>query len=84
MMAALSGAPDDTTGLPCEFLGVKGCSFPPDLRPFGCTTYLCPFMYRLLDRRTLARMKRLVRELEDRHAELMSRIHRRTSEQAEE
>ena len=57
--------------LPCEFLGERGCTFPNDLRPFGCTTYICKYMYASLDRPTLTRIKRLVRELEEKHAVLM-------------
>jgi hypothetical protein len=26
---------------PCEYLHQGRCTFPDDLRPFGCTTYLC-------------------------------------------
>lgn len=61
-------------GLPCEFLGPAGCGFPPDLRPFGCTTYLCRYMYARLDRPALTRIKRLVRELEERHRTLMHAV----------
>lgn len=57
--------------LPCEYLGEKGCTFPTDLRPFGCTTYICKYMYARLDRPTLTRLKRLVRELDDKHAVLL-------------
>jgi Fe-S-cluster containining protein len=52
---------------PCEFLGERGCTFPADLRPFGCTAYLCRYMHEKLDRPTLTRVRRLVRELEENH-----------------
>ncbi len=58
---------NDSEALSCEYLGEKGCTFPTDLRPFGCTAYICKYMYARLDRKELARIKRLVRELEDRH-----------------
>ncbi|MCS6775581.1 MAG: hypothetical protein RMJ43_06510 [Chloroherpetonaceae bacterium] len=61
----------DTPDLPCEFLGPRGCTFPPDLRPFGCTTYICQHMYARLPRRELARIKRLVRTLEHQHVALL-------------
>ena len=64
---------EDETGdaLPCEFLGETGCSFPADLRPFGCTTYICKYMYTKMDRQTLTRVKRSVRELEEAHRSLL-------------
>lgn len=57
--------------LPCEYLGEHGCAFPPDLRPFGCTAYICKYMYERLDRPTLTRIKRLSRELEEKHTILL-------------
>lgn len=57
--------------LPCEYLSERGCTFPTDLRPFGCTTYICTYMYARLDRQSLTRIKRLVRELEQKHAVLL-------------
>lgn len=57
----------EENGMPCEYLGERGCTFPSDLRPFGCTAYICRYMYERLDRPTLARIKRLVRELESKH-----------------
>lgn len=65
---------DLNASLPCEFLGTRGCTFPHDLRPLGCTTYICPYMIASMDRTNLTRVKRLVRELEDRHMELMSTL----------
>lgn len=56
---------------PCQFLAERGCTFPTDLRPFGCTAYICRPMYAHLDRATLTRIKRLVRELEERHLLLL-------------
>ena len=49
---------------PCEFLGEDGCSFPSDLRPLGCTTYVCKFMERDLSNRELREIKSLARKLE--------------------
>lgn len=60
--------------LPCEFLGPQGCTFPPDLRPFGCTAYICQHMYAQLPRRELARIKRLVRTLQHQHVALLRAI----------
>ncbi len=73
---ALTGEVHADEGLPCEHLGPGGCTFPPDLRPFGCTAYICPIMYERLDRKALGRIKRLVRELERRHETLLSALHR--------
>lgn len=55
----------------CEFLVNGRCSFPDDLRPFGCATYLCQPMYAHLPDETLRRLRRLSRQLEDAHTALM-------------
>jgi hypothetical protein len=68
---------DTIAPTPCEHLGEKGCTFPADSRPFGCTTYVCPYMYRHLDRKTLSRIRRNVRELERRYHTLLEYLHRR-------
>jgi hypothetical protein len=75
---ALAGEMEGAENPPCEHLGEKGCSFPADLRPFGCTAYICPIMHQRLDKKTLARMRRLVRELERVHQALMAYVHRRS------
>lgn len=68
---ALSNPPESAeaseAATPCEYLSERGCVFPNDLRPFGCTTYICTYMYAKLDRQTLTRVKRLARELEQKH-----------------
>lgn len=74
---ALSSAFEQVENPPCEHLGERGCTFPKDLRPFGCTAYICPIMHRELDKKTLGRMKRLAKELTAAHDELMATIHRR-------
>ena len=61
-------------GGPCEHLGPAGCSFPDDLRPFGCTAWICPIMHDRMDRRTLSRVRRLVRDLDRAHAALQSAV----------
>lgn len=74
---SLTGELDAFVPTPCEHLGEKGCTFPADLRPFGCTAYVCPYMYRSLDRKTLSRIRRNVRELERRYHALLEYLHRR-------
>ena len=61
----------EPTALPCDYLGAGGCTFPEDLRPFGCTAYICRYMRERMDRPTLTRIKRLARELEDHHDALL-------------
>lgn len=61
----------ETESPPCEYLGERGCTFPDDLRPYGCTAYICQYMYARLDRKTLARIKRLNRDLADKHTILL-------------
>ncbi len=59
---------ENASAPPCHYLAERGCTFPNDLRPFGCTTFICRYMYAEMDRATLTRLKRLVRELKERHA----------------
>lgn len=61
----------EETARPCEYLHQGRCTFPNDLRPFGCTTYLCGPMYRHLSDETLRRLRRLLRQLEDAHVALL-------------
>ena len=73
--ALLEGVDDQKPAPPCDFLGEKGCTFPADLHPFGCTVWICPPMYEKMDRKTLSRVKRLVHELTNCHDRLISVIH---------
>ena len=65
---------ESATGEPCEYLGHAGCTFPGDLRPFGCATYVCRYMYASLSRDELTRIKRLIRELEQKRAVLVRNV----------
>lgn len=65
---------DDAEAPPCDFLGAKGCTFPDDLRPYGCTAWVCRYMYEQLDRRAVTRVRRLLRDLERAHDTLMRSI----------
>ena len=58
----------------CEFLHKGRCTFPDDLRPFGCTIFVCKPMYRHLPDDTLRRIRRLVRQLDDAHIALLSSL----------
>ncbi len=55
----------------CEYLHRGRCTFPDDLRPFGCTTFLCGPMYANLPDETLRRLRRLIRQLDDAHTDLL-------------
>lgn len=55
----------------CDYLHQGRCTFPDDLRPFGCTMYLCGPMYENLPDETLRRLRRLLRQLEDAHTDLL-------------
>jgi hypothetical protein len=55
----------------CDYLHEGRCTFPDDLRPFGCTTYLCGPMYDHLPDETLRRLRRLLRQLGDAHAAVL-------------
>ena len=75
MASALYDPPETAEAEPedlaCEYLGETGCTFPSDLRPFGCTTYICRYMHERLDRPALTRIKRLVRDLDGHHRILL-------------
>lgn len=74
-LSPLPMAPDDEDG-PCEMLASNRCSFPDDLRPFGCTAYICDPMFERMEEADLRRLKRLVRLLSQAHERLMRAIDR--------
>ncbi len=49
----------------CDYLTPGGCSFPQDMRPFGCVTYVCRYMHADMNKQTLTKIKRLSKLLED-------------------
>ena len=75
----LNGDPDSLPRERCDHLGETGCTFPRDLRPFGCTTYICPIMYAELDRKSITNVKKAVRELERAHDTLTEVLGKRGS-----
>ncbi|MEP6756741.1 MAG: hypothetical protein ABJA67_14645 [Chthonomonadales bacterium] len=75
----LNGDPDSQPRIPCDHLGEGGCTFPRDLRPFGCTTYICPIMYAELDRKSITNVKKAVRELTRAHDVLTEALGKRSS-----
>ena len=78
LFEALNSPPEtgegELSGAPCDFLATSGCTFPNDLRPFGCTTFICKYMYADMDRATLKKVKRLTRELDEKHALLIRNL----------
>ena len=64
----------ELAGTPCDFLATSGCTFPNDLRPFGCTTFICKYMYEDMDRATLKKVKRLTKDLEEKHTILVRNL----------
>ena len=67
----LSPSSDDPVLEPCEYLHIGRCTFPDDLRPYGCTAFLCGPMYAHLPEETLRRLRRLIRQLEDAHTSVL-------------
>ncbi len=59
----------------CEYLSAGRCTFPDDLRPFGCTLYVCGPMDAHLPAETLQRLRPLLRQLEDAHDALLRALH---------
>ena len=68
---ALPMADTETALEYCEYLHQGRCTFPDDLRPFGCTMYLCGPMYQHLPDETLRRLRRLLHQLDDAHTDLI-------------
>ncbi len=72
---------------PCEYLDLGRCTFPDDLRPYGCTAYICGPMYAHLPGDTLRRLRRLLRQLDDAHTALLRALRdagKMPTEEAEE
>ncbi len=62
---------EDATLEACEYLDKGRCTFPDDLRPYGCTAYICGPMYAHLPDETLRRLRRLIRQLDEAHTALL-------------
>lgn len=75
LLDTLAGGEGADAGQPCDFLAERGCTFPADLRPFGCAAAICGPMRRLLTAPELARVERAVEELTGAHAALMALLH---------
>lgn len=71
---ALPMAGEDAPLEYCEYLHNGRCTFPDDLRPYGCTMYICGPMYDNLPVETLRRLRRLLRQLEEAHTALLRQL----------
>jgi len=71
---------DEEFESPCEMLDKGRCSFPDDLRPFGCTTYICQPMYRNMPEADLRKLKRLVRLLTEAHERILHAVGREAAD----
>ena len=71
---------DPHAGEPCDYLGSAGCAFPADLRPFGCASYICRPMRRLMPPDELARLEAAIAELREAHAALVAELHQPSNE----
>ena len=58
----------------CEYLHQGRCTFPDDLRPFGCTQYLCEPMLMHLPPETLAQIQLLLDRLKAAHTALLRKL----------
>jgi hypothetical protein len=54
----------------CDFLGETGCAFPRDLRPYGCTRFICDPMKRLMEPGKLKEIKHLLKKLDYLHSQI--------------
>lgn len=76
LLQLAAGDEPDNAGEPCDYLTSDGCAFPADLRPFGCTAFICEPMRAELPPEELAAVERAVRELEEAHARLIEQLFR--------
>ncbi len=67
---ALADTDENAAGKPCPFLEAQGCAFPSDLRPYGCTAFVCRFMREALTARERAQLRGLLHRLDQAYAEL--------------
>jgi hypothetical protein len=58
--------------VPCDFLTESGCAFPRDLRPYGCTRFICDPMKRLMEPARLREVKRLLKRLDTLHDQIVA------------
>ena len=58
--------------VPCDFLGETGCAYPRDLRPYGCTRYVCDPMKRLMAPSKLREIKQLLKKLDYLHDQIVA------------
>lgn len=72
--AAAEGVPPQGTE-PCDFLGPGGCCFPRDLRPFGCTAFICGPMREHLSPEALRAVEAAVEALRAAYQELLAELH---------
>jgi hypothetical protein len=60
----------------CDYLAPAGCSFPPDLRPFGCAVDICLQMRLHADDTWLAEAQRRADQLRRAHRALLAALQR--------
>lgn len=70
-MAVKNNTGEEPALEPCEYLHQHRCTFPDDLRPYGCTAFICRPMYAHLPDETLRRLRRLIRQLDEAHIALL-------------
>jgi hypothetical protein len=58
--------------VPCDFLGEGGCAFPRDLRPYGCTRFICDPMKRYMEPATLKQVKHLLKRFDYLHEQIVA------------
>jgi hypothetical protein len=61
-------------GEPCAFLGPTGCTFPRDLMPCGCVTFICPYMEEWYAPEQLAQIRTAAAELEEAYQALRAAL----------
>jgi hypothetical protein len=58
--------------VPCDFLQERGCAFPRELRPYGCTRFICDPMKREMEPSKLREVKRLIKRLDYLHDQIVA------------
>jgi hypothetical protein len=60
---------------PCDYLDTDGCVFPPDLRPYECVRYICPFLKRRLSSAEMREVRTLLHRMSVIHRDLLETVH---------
>lgn len=82
LFRAVSSSEQSESPVPCPFLTPTGCDLPGNVRPYGCTVYVCRFINDRLSARERARLRKLLRQLERDYERILQSFGRRRGRSA--